>query len=152
MCQDCAELGQCFWVYFCGVFFPFFLAGPEQELFSVSSGLFFSQQSSFLAHHLLVRAAALWQHHLCPCAQLAVSCCPLSHDSTCTPSSLSFPSMGTGSCLGSAQGWGCQAPPVPVCWHRVALVSRSTSTAPGCPAREPWGVPTLFWGGWSHPR
>lgn len=118
MCQDCAELGQCFWVSIWAFFSPFSLLVLGKGFFPVSSGLFFPQQSSFLAHHLLTRAAALWQHHLCPCAQLAVSCCPFSHGATCIPSSLSFPSTGTGSGFGSAQGWVCQAPPVLLCWHR----------------------------------
>ena len=38
----------------------------------MSAGPFFSQQSSFLAHHLVVRATAFLQHPLCPRAQLAM--------------------------------------------------------------------------------
>lgn len=136
-------------VFISGLFPPFFLAGPEQGLFIVSSGLFSSQQSSFLARHLLVRAAALWQHHLCPCAQLAVSCCPLCPGGTCTPSSLSFPSMGTGSCFRSAQGWGCQAPPVPVCWHNGTgeQMNLDSSWLPGQGAMGSPHVPHCVLGG-----
>lgn len=54
------------------LFSPLSLCCSRARVFPVSAGPFFSQQSSFLAHHSVVGAAALWQHHLCPRAQLTV--------------------------------------------------------------------------------
>lgn len=71
MCWARAALGQCFCVFIC-FFPPLSLCCSRSRVFPVSAGPFFSQQSSFLAHHSVVGAAALWQHHLCPRAQLAV--------------------------------------------------------------------------------
>lgn len=71
MCWARAGLGQCFCV-FIWFFSPAASCWFGARVFPVSAGPFFSQQSPFLALHLVVGAAALWQHHLCPHAQLAM--------------------------------------------------------------------------------
>lgn len=104
-------------------FIPLPLAGPEQGFPCVIW--------TFLLPAVVLPSPSLWSElrlsssTICvPVPSWPCPCCPLGHKATCAPSSLAFPAAKPDSCFGSAQGWGWQAPPVPMCQLSVAWASR----------------------------
>lgn len=126
-----------------GVFSTFLLAGPEQG-FSLcqmdpSSP---SSDRSLLARHSVVGATALWQHHLRPCAHLAMP--PPSSQPWCHlhPLLPVLPHHGDGQLLWICSGLGLAGSTGAHVPAQRGTGEQMNFGSSGCGAREPWGAPT----------